>query len=239
VRKTDTETRDTRITPKPTASVNDLLTVVVADADPDAREAYKRLLTAGGVRVVEAADGREALVQIFKARPDALVMDVRLPFIDGLQLCGLIRHDESTAALRVVAITNDPEPPCVQRIRDRGADVVFVKPVDLAALAAAVRADDGEQLSPGDHADDRAPATAAPSGRRLAKVRARDRYVTTRPPLTPPPLRCPLCDGDLQYDRSHIGGVNDRSPEQWDSYECAQHGTFQYRHRTRKLRQVS
>ena len=235
----DADTRDARITPNPAAFAGDLRTVLVADADPDARKIYTRLLTAGGVRVVEAADGREALVQIFKMRPDALVMDVKLPFIDGLQLCGLIRHDASTAALRVVAITSDPEPPRVQRIRDRGADVVLVKPVNLVALAAAVRADHGEQPSPGDHTDDRAPVTPAPSGRRLAKVRARDRYVTTRPPLMPPPLRCPLCDGDLQDHCSHIGGVNDRSPEQWDSYVCAHHGTFQYRHRTRRLRQVS
>lgn len=43
----------------------------------------------------------------------------------------------------------------------------------------------------------------------------------------------------LQYERSHIGGVSHVHAEQWDDYECAACGTFQYRQRTRKLRRVS
>jgi hypothetical protein len=64
--------------------------------------------------------------------------------------------------------------------------------------------------------------------------------VTTRPPLPPPALPCPKCDGPLIYEQSCIGGVSARQIEQWDCFTCANAcGRFQYRHRTRKLRQVS
>jgi hypothetical protein len=67
-----------------------------------------------------------------------------------------------------------------------------------------------------------------------------DRRATTTPPLDPPPLTCPVCDLALKYVSSHIGGVSIKHPEQWDDFECVACGrTFQYRQRTRKLRQVS
>jgi len=66
------------------------------------------------------------------------------------------------------------------------------------------------------------------------------RYSTTTPPRNPPDIVCPACDGQMMYQRSYIGGVNQHSPEQWDYYECPSGcGQFQYRQRTRMLRQVS
>jgi hypothetical protein len=40
------------------------------------------------------------------------------------------------------------------------------------------------------------------------------------------------------YEHSHVGGVSQRHPEQWDYYRCSACGRFQYRQRTRKLRRV-
>jgi hypothetical protein len=63
---------------------------------------------------------------------------------------------------------------------------------------------------------------------------------TTTPPVVPPTLVCPACDRPLTYQRSHVGGVNERLKEQWDYFVCpAGCGAFQYRNRTRKLRKVS
>jgi hypothetical protein len=68
--------------------------------------------------------------------------------------------------------------------------------------------------------------------------RRRRRSGSLQPFLAPPALRCPICDGRLQYERSHAGGIGARGAEQWDYFSCARCGTFQYRHRTRKLRRV-
>jgi hypothetical protein len=65
------------------------------------------------------------------------------------------------------------------------------------------------------------------------------RHDTTSPAIAPPSLICPQCDQPLAYQRSHVGGVSEKHPEQWDYFQCqAGCGTFQYRERTRKLRKV-
>jgi two-component system, chemotaxis family, response regulator PixH len=59
------------------------------------------------------------------------------------------------------------------------------------------------------------------------------------PETVPPPLLCPHCSRPLTYLKSYLGGVSAKHPEQWDYFECpAEDGTFQYRHRTRKLRHI-
>lgn len=204
--------------------------VLVVDADCDARDLYRQSLAASGLRVYEAVDGREALVQIHKLKPNAVVLDARLAYIDGLQLCALLKGDAATAALRIVAITSEGAPEHLQRFRERGADVVFVKPVQIESLASSIfgRSDGASGVG----VDSPAPA------RSRARARLHERYVSTTPPEPPPHLRCPQCDGLLQYDHSHVGGVSERHPEQWDYFTCAAHGAFQYRHRTRRLRPV-
>jgi CheY-like chemotaxis protein len=207
--------------------------VLVADASADTRDMYGLALAASGVPVIFAADGRDALVQIYRVMPAAIVVDLTLPFIDAPQLCALLRNDPATAALRIVVVTGDPTR--APWILTRGADEVLIKPLPLDALIAAVRRES-------DAVERRVGRPASENERmgrkRVAKVRAHERYVTRQPPLLPPPLKCPLCDISLQYDRSHVGGVSDRHPEQWDSFVCATHGVFQYRHRTRKLRRM-
>jgi CheY-like chemotaxis protein len=215
------------------------LTVLVVDPDPDARAIYRSELIAAGLRVFDATDGREALVRLYGQRPHAVVVNAMLPYIDGLQLCALLREDPATAGIRIVVVTSDGTPGRVARIRGRGADAVIVKPVPPDTLASAVCQSDPDGLLP-QARDTRGAALAdvPPAVRRIVKVRARERYVTQHPPARPPRLRCPACDLELQYDRSHVGGVSDRHPEQWDYFVCATHGAFQYRQRTRRLRAV-
>jgi CheY-like chemotaxis protein len=228
----------------PEARAEDAPTVLIADADPVSRDRHRQAAIRLGLRVCEAADGRDALAQLFSERPQVIVFDEQLPFIDGLQLCALIRGDVATASVFVVAMTHERALERLRSIRDCGADAVFVKPVGAATLASALRRLYAAKRRP-------SPSTAPRSGvrltdaprrahsgasRTLSAARTRERYITRTPPWLPPHLRCPMCDAPLQYDRSHVGGVNDRRPEQWDYFVCANHGAFQYRHRTRKLR---
>jgi hypothetical protein len=70
------------------------------------------------------------------------------------------------------------------------------------------------------------------------KSRTFQRQFTANPPSQPPELYCPRCDKSLNYLTSHVGGVTADFPEQWDYLECTACGTYQYRHRTRKLTPV-
>jgi hypothetical protein len=78
----------------------------------------------------------------------------------------------------------------------------------------------------------------SPTGRRKVLVKAHQRQSTTTPPDPPVDLHCPICGRGLHYERTYIGGVSSRHPERWDYFACSTCGQFQYRFRTRKLRQL-
>ena len=66
--------------------------ILVVDDDRAVREALRRALTLGGYEVQLAEDGEQALEQIVQAVPDAVVLDVGLPGIDGLEVCRRVRR---------------------------------------------------------------------------------------------------------------------------------------------------
>jgi two-component system chemotaxis response regulator CheY len=204
-----------------------------------------------GFDVDEARDGREALVKAITARPSIIVTDARLPGIDGLDLCRLLRADMATRTTPILVVTSDALPAAVARARRAGADHVCVKPClpdamltemrrllaassELRIRAEAARARASEQLAHAGEVLARAMDTRRPT---LSRNHSRGR--TTTPPLEPPVLRCPRCDHPLAYAYSHLGGVSEKHSEQWDYFECRfACGAFQYRHRTRKLRKM-
>jgi DNA-binding response OmpR family regulator len=225
--------------------------VLVADADADSRELYKHCLADRGYAVDEAFDGREALVKAYTVRPQLVIADVQIPFINGVELCRLLRSDPAMNGLRLMLITADSRVGAQDLTRSDGVDAVLVKPFKpdalverVTALVAAAPAHGGAP-APGSAAVPAAPSPLAPHAMSISdvvgkplKAQRREQFVTRQPALTPPPLRCPICDRVLQYDRSHVGGVGTHTTEQWDYFLCPQCGTFQYRHRTRKLRRV-
>jgi CheY-like chemotaxis protein len=224
-------------------------TVLVVDADDDTRVRYRQTFMLEDWEVLEASDGREALATAFVDKPTLVVAATWLPFIDGCALANILRHDPSTAETLIVLLTADALPASIDRARRSGADVVLPKPTGMEDMLTAIR-----RLfsAAGDHIDAIAWALDGGTGRRVAsrairqapkgrRSRARSfvRFTTTTPSASPPSLTCPLCDRRLTYERSHVGGVIARYPEQWDYYRCpVSCGTFQYRHRTRITRLV-
>ena len=181
--------------------------------------------------------------------PDVIVSETSLPGFDGFALCELLHIDAGTSGIPFMFITADATPGNLARAQRSGADAVLTKPCRPAKLLDAV-----EVLAPGGQildrsqvltrkASDQVAATQALLDRaatqRMTLKKAHHRGDTTTPPSAPPELRCELCDGNLDYVRSHIGGVSIKNPEQWDYYVCpASCGHFEYRVRTRKLRKA-
>jgi len=220
------------------------LRVLVADADGDTRRSYVEALRSFGCDAIEASDGRDALVEALVRRPSLIVMASRLPLVNGPALCEILRRDLQTRAVPIVAIASDAAAPDAERVRRAGATVVLVKPVLAAALVSEVRhLSESSSIDAGLAVVVRPPDPVPPPAepvvlKRLAHSKMHVRCTTTSPPDAPPLLRCPTCDGPLLYERSHLGGVNQRQPEQWDDYVCPTCGTFEYRHRTRRLREL-
>ncbi len=112
--------------------------VLVVDDEPAVRTALERALRLEGYDVELAADGLEALQHLAAHSPDAVVLDVLMPNVDGLEVCRRIRAaDDQTPVLMLTA--RDAVGDRVAGL-DAGADDYLVKPFALEELHARLRA---------------------------------------------------------------------------------------------------
>ncbi|MCX3061297.1 response regulator transcription factor [Streptomyces beihaiensis] len=117
---------------------SDKPTLLLAEDDRAIRHALERALTLEGYAVTAVADGVEALAAAHREAPDALVLDVMMPGIDGLQVCRVLRAEgDRTPILMLTALVETPD-----RIAglDAGADDYVVKPFDVEEVFARLRA---------------------------------------------------------------------------------------------------
>jgi len=93
-----------------------------------------------GIICFEAADGDTAFRLAREHRPDLMVLDLMLPGIDGLEICRLLRRDQSTASIAIIMLTAKAEE--VDRIvgLEMGADDYMVKPFSPRELVARAKA---------------------------------------------------------------------------------------------------
>jgi two-component system response regulator MprA len=112
--------------------------ILVVDDEPSVRDALDRALRMDGYKVQLAADGREALEQLAQQAPDAIVLDVLMPEVDGLEVCRRLRA--AGDRIPVLMLTARDAVPDRVRGLDAGADDYLVKPFALEELTARLRA---------------------------------------------------------------------------------------------------
>ncbi|MDQ1628423.1 MAG: two-component system, OmpR family, response regulator MprA [Actinomycetota bacterium] len=112
--------------------------ILVVDDDRAVRESLRRSLAFNGYDVDVAGDGAEALERVADQRPDALVLDVMMPRVGGLETCRRLRADGDDVAILVLTARDS----VADRVAglDAGADDYLVKPFDLEELLARLRA---------------------------------------------------------------------------------------------------
>jgi two-component system, OmpR family, response regulator MprA len=112
--------------------------VLVVDDDRGVREALRRALSLAGYEPQLAESGEQALEQVVLSMPDAVVLDVGLPGIDGLEVCRRLRR--TGARVPVLILTAREQ--VAERIDglDAGADDYMIKPFDVGELRARLRA---------------------------------------------------------------------------------------------------
>lgn len=112
------------------------------------REALRRALTLGGYEVQSAEDGEQAIEKVVQDIPDAVVLDIGLPGIDGLEVCRRLRLLGNRVAILILTAREQVS----DRIDglDAGADDYLVKPFDVGELKARLRALLRRSGSPGD-----------------------------------------------------------------------------------------
>jgi DNA-binding response OmpR family regulator len=107
-------------------------TVLVVDDEPDILLLHRLNLEAAGHRVVLAADGVTALERIAEEAPDAVVLDVMMPVLDGWGVLERLRVHPSPPPVLVVSAKSTPAD--MQKARDLGARDYLPKPYDPEEL---------------------------------------------------------------------------------------------------------
>ena len=102
--------------------------VLVVDDFQDNREMYAEFLAYQGFRVIQAANGVEALDQAFTNRPDIIIMDLSLPVMDGWEATRRLKADQRTASIPVVALTGHALAGISEGAKKAGCDAFVTKP---------------------------------------------------------------------------------------------------------------
>ena len=113
--------------------------ILVVDDHEDTRVILRHYLEAMGYDVCEAHDGEEALATLHTTRPDAVVLDIQMPKVDGIEVLRAVRADGALKSLPILALSAHALADEVRQIRDAGADSYISKPADPKSVVKAIR----------------------------------------------------------------------------------------------------
>ena len=113
--------------------------VVVVEDNERNMKLFREVLESSGYRTLEAETGERAVALTTEHRPDLVLMDIHLPDIDGVEALRMLRADERTASIPVLALTAQAMEGDRERFLADGFDGYLSKPVNIADLLDAVR----------------------------------------------------------------------------------------------------
>jgi two-component system cell cycle response regulator DivK len=116
----------------------DLLVLVVDDNERNRRLA-RDVLTFAGLRTIEAGTGLDGVRVAAESDPDVILMDIRLPDIDGPAALALLRADPRTSGIPIVAVTSSAMMGDRERLLAAGFDGYLEKPINVREFAGQVR----------------------------------------------------------------------------------------------------
>jgi CheY-like chemotaxis protein len=112
----------------------DAATVLLVEDTEDNRQMMRRLLEMSGYRVVEAVNGKEAVEVAPQIKPEIILMDLSLPFIDGLAATRRIRSLPGMSKVPIVAVSAHDTADFHSEALEAGCDAYITKPIDYPQL---------------------------------------------------------------------------------------------------------
>ena len=111
--------------------------ILVVDDEPRVARLARDYLEKNGFRVLTAGDGRSALAAARREKPDLVILDLRLPQMDGREVCRILRRESDVPIIMLTALSEEIDQVTGLEI---GADDYITKPFSVRALVARVRA---------------------------------------------------------------------------------------------------
>ena len=108
--------------------------ILVVEDDPDNRRIVVKVLAVDGYTTLEAADGESAVALARREHPDAILMDLAMPGVDGWEAARRLKADPATADIPIVALTAFALRGDEDRAREAGCDAYLSKPCRPQAI---------------------------------------------------------------------------------------------------------
>jgi CheY-like chemotaxis protein len=108
--------------------------ILYIEDHPAQRDIMAQMLELSGYEVAVASDGIDGLEQARSWKPDLILMDLRMPRMDGFEAIKELRKDPTTEEIPVIAISAWASAKHKERAMEAGANEHFTKPVDLTRL---------------------------------------------------------------------------------------------------------
>lgn len=127
-----------------------MTTVLYVEDDDNNAFMLTQRLKRHDIKVVRVDDGEKALMSAAWNRPDAVLLDINLPGIDGLTVLRRLRADKGTRSLPVIVVSASVMGDAQEKAHAAGADAFISKPIDLTLLLQALSAvlPPGQERSP-------------------------------------------------------------------------------------------
>ena len=113
--------------------------ILIVEDNMDTYELVHFILEKNGFETFLAANGRDGVNAALKQRPDLIIMDMSMPEMDGWTATSIIKKDEQTRSIPLLALTAHALPGDRQRAMDAGCDEYITKPMDLDELVEAIQ----------------------------------------------------------------------------------------------------
>jgi two-component system cell cycle response regulator DivK len=108
--------------------------ILVVEDDRLSQKVLRQLLAARGYDVLQASGGWDAINRARHERPDLILMDLRLPDISGLDATRLLKMDDQTKNIPIIAVTAFATPSFEATAYENGCDAYIAKPIDIENL---------------------------------------------------------------------------------------------------------
>ncbi len=113
-------------------------TVMIIDDEPDTAEVFAEMMRLNGYRVLKTYSGSPAIALISQERPDAVILDIMMPGVSGLEVLQQLRLDPELASIPVVVVSAKATPVDISAGLEAGASIYLTKPVSYMDLKNAV-----------------------------------------------------------------------------------------------------
>lgn len=108
--------------------------ILVADDDPGTCQLVNMVLSRHGLEVLIARDGEEAVQKALLEKPDAILLDIRMPKLDGFAVCSKLKATEKTAEIPVGFLTAKKDVDSYRQAQELGGLIYITKPFKAEKL---------------------------------------------------------------------------------------------------------